>query len=163
MSYIRCSTNLRLRKGERKDDEFSLTYAYGNGRHVCISNGWRRTLELLTKNVGKKRAEQLMAVMPFDPEVHLTDAEMRYMCQSYLSRDPYFKKLGIKPPTPAPYRLRPGEKKELDKLFKPRKRKMSKTAAAEMFNGLRRKALTKRINAMKAETALLEKELQKYV
>jgi len=158
MSYIRCSTNLHLRKGEPKDDEFSLTYAYGDGRHICISNGWRRTLERLTKNVGKKRAKQLLALNP-QAEVYLTDAEMRYMCQSYLSRDPRFKKMGLTPPNPAPFRLRAGEKEQLEKLFRPRKRKMSKAAADAMFVKARKKALQTRIDAMKAETAILEKAL----
>lgn len=89
MSYIRASTPVRKRKGDGAFEKISNAYAYGDGRYVVISTGWKRTLDLLVKTHGKKKGKKLFDQLTNNekvPQVHLTDAEMRTMCRNYLRK-----------------------------------------------------------------------------
>src|SRR5271166_6208042 len=92
MSYIRCSTPVRKRKGDGRFESISNTYAYHDGQYVNISNGWKRMLNMYVKAFGKKEGTAKYEALPVEikmaHQVYLTDAEMRYMCRSYLSRIP---------------------------------------------------------------------------
>src|SRR5277367_4043408 len=90
MSYIRCSTLMRKRKGDPTFEKVSNTYAYHDGQYVNISNGWKRLLNQYIRVHGKKEGTKIYNDLPVEirtaHQVSLTDAEMRYMCRSYLSR-----------------------------------------------------------------------------
>ncbi len=112
MSYIRCITPMRKRKGDGWFDKTSQVYAYGdlNGL-IFICNGWKRVLDQYIKNYGEKKGTKMYNALPSlekTPMIAVTHAEMRYLCRSYLSRlgelkkrtggsyDPYPRKRKVK-------------------------------------------------------------------
>jgi len=90
MSYIRCSTPVRKRKGDGRFEPVSNTYAFHDGDYINISNGWRRVLDYYISVYGKRKGTKMYNDLPIEikmaHQVRLTDAEMRFMCRSYLGR-----------------------------------------------------------------------------
>ena len=91
MSYIRVTTSVRKRKGDKRFEKMSNTYAYGdmNG-YVCISNGWKRKQDMFVQDLGKKKGMEAWKALNIADRngdtVWLTHAEMRSMCRNYLSK-----------------------------------------------------------------------------
>jgi hypothetical protein len=90
MSYIRCSTEMKKRKGDRRFEKISNTYSWRDtDGYIWITNGWKRTLKFMqmrgqkledARKLQEKHGWAMGAVI-------LTPAEMRYMCRQFVGRE----------------------------------------------------------------------------